>query len=156
MPFASTMTEYARLEIATTVDADLVEAARRLYPQLVPNATPPSADQLREIVESPSTTMILARDPANGDRIIGSLILVTFRLGRGLKAMIEDVVVDKAAREKGIGEAMSRDAIRIAAERGAVMVDLTSLPSREAANRLYQRIGFKKRDTNVYRFEITD
>jgi ribosomal protein S18 acetylase RimI-like enzyme len=149
------MTDYARLEIATTVDKDLVEAAGRLYPQLNPAATPPTADQLREIVSSPATTLILARDAANGDRIIGSLILVTFRLGRGLKAIIEDVVVDTVARGKGVGEALSREAIRIAAERGAVFVDLTSLPAREAANRLYQRIGFKKRDTNVYRFEIT-
>jgi ribosomal protein S18 acetylase RimI-like enzyme len=78
-----------------------------------------------------------------------------FRLGRGLKAIIEDVVVDSAARGKGVGEALSREAVRLAGERGAVMVDLTSLPVREAANRLYQRIGFRKRETNVYRFEIS-
>ncbi len=149
------MTEYARLEVATAVDNELVDAARRLYPQLNPAAAPPDAEELQEIVSSPATTLVLARDPANGDRIIGSLILVTFRLGRGLKAIIEDVVVDTVARGHGIGEALSREAIRLAAERGAVFVDLTSLPAREAANRLYQRIGFKKRDTNVYRYEIT-
>ena len=156
MPLESTTTESARLEIAIGVDSDLVEAASQLYPQLNPAAVPPTEDQLREIIASPATTLILARDPANGDRIIGSLILATFRLGSGLKAIIEDVVVDSAARGKGVGEALSREALRIAEERGAVMVDLTSLPAREAANRLYQRIGFKKRDTNVYRFEISE
>src|SRR5687767_4512595 len=150
----STMSETARFEIATEVTSELVESASRLYPQLNPAAAPPNAEQLREMIASPATTLLLARDPADGDRIIGSLVLVTFRLGRGLKALIEDVVVDSATRGKGVGEALSREAIRIAGLRGAVMVDLTSLPQREAANRLYQRIGFKKRDTNVYRFEI--
>ena len=150
------MIEATRLEIAHTVDAELVDAVRRLYPQLNPVAAIPTAEQLREIVASHATTLLLARDTANGERIIGSLILIVFRLGRGLKGLIEDVVVDSESRGRGVGEALSREALRIATERGAVIVDLTSLPAREAANRLYQRIGFKRRDTNVYRFEIGD
>jgi len=144
------------LEIARTVDPELLEAVKRLYPQLNPAAATPTAEQLGEIIASPATTLLLARDTGNGGWIIGSLILIVFRLGRGLKGIIEDVVVDSEFRGKGVGEALSREALRIAAERGAVIVDLTSLPAREAANRLYQRIGFKRRDTNVYRFEIPD
>ncbi len=150
------MIESTLLEIASTVDAELLEAVKRLYPQLNPAAATPTAEQLREIIASPATTLLLARDTGNGGRIIGSLILIVFRLGRGLKGMIEDVVVDSESRGMGVGVALCRVALRIAAERGAVIVDLTSLPAREAANRLYLRIGFKRRDTNVYRFEIRD
>jgi ribosomal protein S18 acetylase RimI-like enzyme len=154
MNVSSAMLESPHLEIARTVDAELLEAVKRLYPQLNPASKGPNEEQLREIISSPATTLLLARDVAGGGRIIGSLILITFRVGRGLKGLIEDVVVDSESRGKGVGEALSREALRIAAQRGAAMVDLTSLPVREAANRLYQRIGFKKRDTNVYRFEL--
>ena len=87
-------------------------------------------------------------------RKLGSLTLVLFRIPTGVRAWIEDVVVDEAARGQGVGELLNREALRIAAENGAVTVDLTSRPSREAANRLYQRIGFKQRETNVYRYEL--
>jgi len=148
------MTESTRLEIARTVDAELLEAVERLYPQLNPAAATPTAEQLREIIASSATTLLIARDTTNAGRIIGSLIMIIFRIGRGLKGIIEDVVVDSESRGRGLGEALTREALRIAAERGAMIVDLTSLPAREAANRLYVRIGFKRRDTNVYRFEI--
>ena len=80
--------------------------------------------------------------------------MVLFRIPTGVRAMIEDVVVDEALRGRGIGEALSREALKVARENGARTVDLTSRPSREAANRLYQRIGFKLRDTNVYRYSF--
>jgi ribosomal protein S18 acetylase RimI-like enzyme len=86
--------------------------------------------------------------------IVGSLSLVLFRIPTGLRAWIEDVVVDESARGKGVGEALSRAAIDHALKAGAKTVDLTSRPSREAANRLYERLGFKKRETNVYRYEL--
>ena len=77
-----------------------------------------------------------------------------FRIPSGVRAWIEDVVVDEAARGQGVGEALNREALRLAAEQGARTVELTSRPSREAANRLYQRLGFKMRETNVYRYEL--
>jgi len=80
--------------------------------------------------------------------------LVTFRIPTGIRAWIEDVVVDESARGHGVGEALNQAAIQEARQKGAVTVDLTSRPSREAANRLYQRIGFVQRDTNVYRFSL--
>ncbi len=88
------------------------------------------------------------------DAIVGSLTLVVFRIPTGMRAWIEDVVVDEAARGHGVGEALNREALRIARERGAITVDLTSRPSREAANRLYRRLGFIERETNVYRMEL--
>jgi ribosomal protein S18 acetylase RimI-like enzyme len=88
--------------------------------------------------------------------IIGTLSLALFRIPTGLRAWIEDVIVDSAARGKGVGEALNRAAIDHAAKAGARTIDLTSRPSREAANRLYQRIGFKLRETNVYRYDIPD
>jgi len=86
-------------------------------------------------------------------RIVGSLTLALFRIPTGMRAWIEDVVVDEAARGHGVGDALNRAALEIAAERGARTVDLTSRPSREAANRLYRRLGFQPRETNVYRFD---
>lgn len=88
--------------------------------------------------------------------IVGSLTLATFPIPTGVRAWIEDVVVDEGARGHGVGEALNRAAIEEARSRGAITVELTSRPSREAANRLYQRMGFVARDTNVYRFTIRD
>ena len=96
--------------------------------------------------------LFVARVPEAGGRIVGSLTLAVFRIPTGLRAWIEDVVVDGEARGKGVGEALNRAAIERAQALGARTVDLTSRPSREAANRLYRRIGFVQRETNVYRF----
>jgi ribosomal protein S18 acetylase RimI-like enzyme len=89
-----------------------------------------------------------------GSPIVGMLTLVTFRLPTGVRAWIEDVVVDGGSRGRGVGEALTLAALEIAADRGAQTVDLTSRPSREAANRLYRRMGFEPRETNVYRFPL--
>jgi ribosomal protein S18 acetylase RimI-like enzyme len=136
--------------IATEVDEELVAAFDRLIPQLSSSSPPPTPEVLAEIIESPATDLLVAR--GDDGRIVGSLTLVLFRIPTGLRAWIEDVVVDGEARGQGVGEALNLYAIDVAAERGARTVDLTSRPSREAANRLYQRIGFEKRESNVYRF----
>jgi ribosomal protein S18 acetylase RimI-like enzyme len=137
---------------AVAVDQDLAGAMARLVPQLSSYAATLTTDNLQEIVDSPCTALLLARERAGGGRIIGTLTLVIFRIPTGVRAWIEDVVVEASARGKGVGAALSREAIRIATERGARTVDLTSRPSREAANRLYQRLGFAPRDTHVYRY----
>jgi ribosomal protein S18 acetylase RimI-like enzyme len=138
-----------RVEELTTVSADLTAAIGRLVGQLSSSAAAPTEDELREIVESPATRLLVARDD---DAIVGSLTLVLFRIPTGVRAWIEDVVVDESARRRGVGEALSREALRLAAEAGARSVDLTSRPSREGANRLYRRLGFEERETTVYRF----
>ena len=122
----------------------------RLVPQLSRSAAVPGEAELAEMVESPASVLLLARD--DGGRIVGSLTLVLFRIPTGVRAWIEDVVVDEGHRGQGVGEALGREALARANAAGARTVDLTSRASREAANRLYQRLGFVQRDTNVYRY----
>src|SRR3954454_24822922 len=112
---------------ATEVTPDLVAAFERLIPQLSRSSSPPSANELTEIVDSPATHLLVAVDDDSPD-LLGSLTLVVFRIPTGVRAWIEDVVVDGAARGKGVGEALNRYAIDVAAERGARTVDLTSRP----------------------------
>jgi ribosomal protein S18 acetylase RimI-like enzyme len=139
------------VEQATIANAELIEAFQRLIPQLSSSNPPPTHDELAEIISAPSTVLFIAR---LDEHIVGTLTLATFRIPTGVRAWIEDVVVDTAARGHGVGEALNQAAILEAHHRGAVTVDLTSRPSREAANRLYQRIGFVARDTNVYRYDV--
>jgi ribosomal protein S18 acetylase RimI-like enzyme len=138
---------------ATEATPELVEAVARMLPQLSSSAPPPTAEELAEIIASPATTLFLAR-AGEGGPIVGTLTLVVFRIPTAVRAWIEDVVVSEEARGQGGGEALSRAALDAAAGAGARTVELTSRPSREAANRLYQRIGFAPRDTNVYRYEL--
>ena len=140
-----------RIELPDEPSDELVDAFRRLIPQLSSSAAIPGADEVNEIFSSPATTVLAARDEGE---IIGLLTLAVFRAPSGLRAWIEDVVVDEAARGRGIGEALTREAVRLAGERDARTVDLTSRPSREAANRMYERVCFRKRETNVYRYEL--
>jgi len=136
------------------VTPELVEAFGRLIPQLSSSNPPPSETELAEICESAASVLLVAVDRDDDDRILGSLTLAWFRIPTGVRAWIEDVVVDESARGHGVGELLNRAALDRARQLGAKTVDLTSRPSREAANRLYQRIGFVPRDTNVYRFSL--
>ena len=133
----------------TECDDELVEAFDRLIPQLSSSNPPPTASQLRAIVESDASILFVAREDG---RIVGSLTLALFPIPTGLRSWIEDVVVDEAARGAGVGRKLNEAALDRAAAEGARTVDLTSRPSREAANRLYKRLGFSQRETNVYRF----
>jgi ribosomal protein S18 acetylase RimI-like enzyme len=140
------------IEEAGSVTPDLVEAFARLVPQLSRSSAPPTAPELQEMVDAPGTHVLVAR--GEGGAILGSLTLVVFRIPTAVRAWIEDVVVDEAGRGQGVGEALNRVALDLARSAGARTVDLTSRPSREAANRLYRRIGFQARETNVYRFSL--
>ncbi len=139
------------ITIATEATDELVQAFAELIPQLSSSSPPPSRDQLQRIISSDSSTVFVAR--VNG-KIVGSLTLAIFSIPTAIRAWIEDVVVAESARGQGIGEALNIAAIAEARRCGAVTVELTSRPSRESANRLYQRIGFSVRDTNVYRYII--
>lgn len=141
----------ATVEIVRSVDDELVAAFGRLIPQLSSSNPAPSRDELAEIVGSEATVLFVARVDGS---IVGSLTLALFRIPTGMRAWIEDVVVDSGARGHGVGEALNTAALDEARRRGAVTVDLTSRPSREAANRLYRRLGFVARETNVYRFDL--
>lgn len=133
------------------VDDELLEALNRLIPQLSSSSPPPSREHLEALVDSKDTVLFVAR--VDG-RILGSLTLACYRIPTGTKAWIEDVVVDADARGHGIGALLNQAALDEARSRGAKDVSLTSRPSREAANRLYRRIGFEPRETNVYRYTL--
>lgn len=138
---------------AREVDLDLVTAFGRLVPQLSKSAPPPTADDLAEIIGHDGTTVFVARADDDG-RIVGTLTLVVFRIPTGVRARIEDVVVDEAARGQRVGELLTRAAIDKAAAAGCKTVDLTSNPARQSAHRLYERMGFQVRDTSVYRYSL--
>ncbi len=139
------------IQVVSEVNDDLVAAFERLIPQLSSSNPPPSKEELTAIVDSDACHLLLATE---GEQILGSLTLVLFPIPTGIRAWIEDVVVDGQARGKGVGAALSQAAVDLAREAGATTVDLTSRPTREAANRLYQRLGFKLRETNVYRYQL--
>ena len=135
------------IEEAHEATEELLAAVHRLLPQLSEARTPPTLGQLAETVAG--QTVLLARDGADG-AIVGTLTLVTYRVSSGLKGRIEDVIVDSSARGRGVGEALVREAMARANEERVIMLELTSMPYRESANRLYKRLGFVRRPTNVY------
>jgi len=139
------------IEELTDVTDEVVEAFSRLLPQLSNSAKPLDAAAIRTVVSSPSVTVLLARDEG---KIIGSLSLVVFRIPTAVRAWIEDVVVDGAAGRKGTGTALVQEAVERARAAGARTVDLTTRPSRVAAGNLYEKAGFRQRDTRVYRYKF--
>jgi len=142
---------------AVEVTDELVEAMAQLVPQLSSSSVPPGREELAAMIAAPATMVLVARLAADGESvgdIVGTLTLVVFRIPTAIRAWIEDVVVDESARGRGVGEALTAAALDRAKAAGARTVDLTSRPSREAANRLYQRLGFIGRDTNVYRYDL--
>ncbi len=126
------------VSVIETVTPEIVDAIARLLPQLSRSAPAPTGSSSRRSRPRPRAYLLVAR--VDGE-IVGSLTLVVFRIPTGVRAWIEDVVVDEAARGYGVGEALNREALRIARDLGAITVDLTSRPSREAARRLYERLG---------------
>ena len=137
------------VEVAASADPDLVEAVAHLVPQLSRSAPAPTAADLQHIIDDPATTLFVARD---GGRTVGMLTLAVFSLPTGVRAWVEDVVTDADARGAGVASALVQAALAHAHACNARTVDLTSRPDREAANRLYVRLGFAPRHTNVYRF----
>lgn len=141
------------IEAATEATAEVVDALGRLLPLLSSSSGVPTTADVSEMVTSPATTLFIARDGEDGP-IVGTLTLALFRIPTGARAWIEDVIVSDEVRGRGCGEQLTRVALDAAAAAGARTVDLTSRPTRESANRLYQRLGFKLRVTNLYRYEF--
>ena len=142
-----------QLEQVTIVTNELQDAFQRLTPQLTSNNPPPLWGDLAALIKSESSLLLIARTAANGP-IVGSASLTVYRAPTGIRAIIEDVIVDETVRGQGIGEALVCRLLDIAREKGAKGVSLTSNPKREAANRLYQRMGFILRVTNSYYFKF--
>jgi ribosomal protein S18 acetylase RimI-like enzyme len=142
---------YVSITVERTLSAtpELVARLNELLPQLSATAAPLTLGELEAIVSSDVTVLFVARDDGVA---VGTLTLVELSTPTGARAWIEDVVVDEGARGKGAGEALALAAIAEARRRGVKSIDLTTRPSREAANALYRKLGFERRDTNVYRF----
>lgn len=141
------------VEVLQEVTDEVVEAFGVLLPQLSSSSPPADRAVLDRVAGSAATTLLIARSDG---KIAGTLSLVMFPIPTGLRAWIEDVIVDEAARGQGIGQVLTAEALRIAEEAGARTVDLTSRPSREAAGRLYERVGFQSRSTRLYRYTFAD
>ena len=139
------------IEIARVVNEDLVNGMNRLLPQLSTSAVALTHTDVTRLVESPTTMLFVARSDGS---MVGTLTLVVFAIPTGLRAWIEDVIVDESARGTGVGEALTLAAVNEARGRHVRSIDLTTRPAREAANRLYERLGFELRETNVYRFSV--
>jgi ribosomal protein S18 acetylase RimI-like enzyme len=140
-----------QVEILNGVTDEVVEAFGRLLPQLSSSARPLDAAAIEAINSSDAVTILLARSDS---KIAGMLTLAMFPIPTGLRAWIEDVVVDRAFRGQGAGEELTKAALQLAQAQGARTVDLTSRPAREAAGRLYERTGFKLRDSRLYRYSF--
>ena len=140
-----------RIEAAAEATPELQSALAALLPQLNPSLPVPSLDHLKAMVANPAVTLLVAR---HGSEIVGTAAVVVYVTPIWVKARIEDVVVDQAARGQGVGEALVKECIEVARNRGAALVELQSARSREAANRLYPRLGFELRDSNLYRLNL--
>lgn len=136
----------------TEMSQKVYDAFERLLPQLSSSAKTPTWDELTELIASKAAIVLAAVDDEDPEeKILGTMTLVVFRIPTGVRAWVEDVVVDKEARGKGIGEKLIRTSIERAKAEGAKTVDLTSRPSRVEAHRLYKRCGFEMRETCVFR-----
>jgi ribosomal protein S18 acetylase RimI-like enzyme len=142
------------IENVSDVTQELHEALQRLVPQLGAHKVPPTNEELRKLVGSESSILLIAREADKDSPIVGILCLTIYRVPTGLRSIIEDVIVDGSMRRRGIGEALVRRALDLAREAGAEGVSLTSNPQREAANRLYQSLGFQLRQTNPYFYRL--
>ena len=136
---------------AKNIDSKLVMAINRLMPQLTPTQANVSEDSLNELIANGASELIIAQE---GEEIVGTLSLIVFTIPTGKKAFIEDVVVDEKHRGKGLAEKMVSEAINLAKQKSVKRIELSSRPSRIAANKLYQKLGFKIRETNFYRLEL--
>jgi len=143
------------IEEVVEITGEVIEAVGQLLPQLAPNTPLPGQSEMEEIIASPHNALFIARDPDQNDEIVGIAALAMYRTPTGLHAWIEDVVVDESAHGRGFGAALVQACIQTAARAGAHGVNLTSRPARQAANRLYQRMGFIRRETNVYYHRLT-
>jgi len=135
-----------KIERVTEASEELVATIRALLPQLTEARTPPTLEQLQDVVANQTILLALGDDGT----VLGTLTFVQYRVSSGVKGRIEDVIVDEAARGQGAGEALVREGMRLANEAGVLMLELTSMPYRQAANRLYRRLGFVRKPTNVY------
>lgn len=143
-----------RVGKVTEASEELYTALKRLVPQLGAQKRPPTREELTALIKSDASMLLVARDTDANNKIIGMLSLVIYRVPTGVRSIVEDLVVDKNARRRGVGEELLHQAIALAREAGADGLALTSNPEREAANQMYQSLGFEIRQTNPYLYKL--
>ena len=137
-----------------TATPELLDALKRLVPELSASAALPEMGALEALVRGESSRLLIVREPDESGPIVAMGTMGVYRTPTGVRAVIEDVVVDTAFRGQGFGEALMRRLLDLARDQGARGVVLTSNPRREAANRLYVRMGFRRRRTNIYFYSL--
>ena len=137
------------IEPVNEITPDLVKALERLIPQLHPTLPLPSVTELNQILASPATTLLVARE-GDGRSVIGTATVVLYRTPSRMHARLENVIVDEPSRGQGAGAALTSEAVRLAQAGGASVIELNTNSRREVANRLYQRLGFERHHTNNY------
>jgi GNAT superfamily N-acetyltransferase len=140
-----------RIEAVTEATPEVHAALAHLLPQLNDQLPVPTMERLQALVADPAATLLLARD---GEEVVGTTTVIVYTTPFWIKARLDEVVVDESARGKGVGAALVSAALNVAREKGAQVAELQSGLQREAANRLYPRMGFKRRETNVYRIVL--
>jgi GNAT superfamily N-acetyltransferase len=141
------------IEAVSKLTPEIHEALSRLLPQLNPKLAVPDRERLERLVEDPDVVLLVARD---GEQIVGTTTVIVYTTPFWIKARLDEVVVDEAARGKGVGEALVKAALDVGRDRGAQIAELQSGrgPRREAAHRLYERLGFEVRDSDVFRIVL--
>jgi len=142
------------IEKVSEITDEIFNAVTKLVPQLGPHKVPPTREELKTLLRSDASTLLIARYPDEKSEIAGILSLTIYRVPTGGRSIVEDVIVDEAMRRRGIAEALMLYAIDLAREGGADVMTLSSNHTREAANKLYQSMGFQKRDTNSYIYKL--
>ena len=142
-----------RIEEVTEASQDVKQALARLLPQLNPALTVPDMRRVQALVDDPDVTLLFAKE---GDQVIGTATVIVYTTPFWIKARIDEVVVDESARGKGVGEAIVRACLEVGGRKGAQVAELQSGrgPARDVANRLYRRLGFQLRDSNLYRISL--
>ena len=141
-----------RIEAVTEATPEVHAALANLLPQLNDKLPVPTMERIQTLVADPAVTLLLAKD---GEEVVGTTTVIVYTTPFWIKARLDEVVVDEAARGKGVGAALVSAALDVAREKGAQVAELQSAVNREAANRLYPRMGFKLRETNVYRIVLS-
>jgi len=142
-----------RVEVAAEATPELHSALMRLLPQLNPTLPAPDMERLRRLVADPAVTLLIARDEG---RIVGTTTVIVYTTPFWIKARLDEVVVDASARGRGVGEALVKASLEVGRRAGAQVAELQSGkgPARAAAHRLYERMGFKIRETDVFRISL--
>ena len=140
-----------KIEAVAEATPEVYAALALLLPQLNPQLPVPTKERLQAIIDDPAVTLLVARD---GEEIVGTTTVIVYTTPFWIKARLDEVVVDRSARGKGVGAALVQASLDLAREKGVEVVELQSGVNREEANRLYPRMGFKLRETNVYRIVL--